>query len=118
MKQEIKAEWLRRLRSGEYEQLSGQLGNADTNERCCLGVLCDIAAEKGVVVARPYSEEDNSLMVDGACTVLPFSVSEWAGLGRTIDPDVQVDEDYRSLSDLNDSGYTFAQIADVIEEYL
>lgn len=38
---EIRAEWVRRLRSGEYYQVKGFLRDLD-NGRCCLGVLGDV----------------------------------------------------------------------------
>lgn len=41
MKADLKAKWIEALRSGEYEQASGQL-RLD-GAYCCLGVLCEVA---------------------------------------------------------------------------
>lgn len=41
MNQEIKNQWVAKLRSGEYEQGYNALRSKD-NKYCCLGVLCDI----------------------------------------------------------------------------
>lgn len=46
---EVKAEWLKRLRSGEYTQGGGKLRDG-LNRYCCLGVLCDIAADADILV--------------------------------------------------------------------
>jgi hypothetical protein len=45
--QEARALWIERLESGTIQQGFGQL--AAGQRRCCLGVLCDIAVEKGVI---------------------------------------------------------------------
>lgn len=68
MRADIKAEWVRRLRSGEKKQVKGTLCAVNPKgERvgyCCLGVLTEIAEEQGVVESvQPYSDnEDNSLV--------------------------------------------------------
>lgn len=109
-KQEIKKEWLRRLRSGEYKQGQDYLNR--NGRFCCLGVLCDIAEEQGVVTSslvsyytRGYGEE----LRDGS---LPYEVVAWAGLDHS-DPR----PGGHRLSSMNDSGYTFDQLADIIEEH-
>ena len=43
MNPEIKARWLRDLRSGEFKQGLNMLRNEIDNEYCCLGVLCKSA---------------------------------------------------------------------------
>jgi hypothetical protein len=51
VKKSIKDEWVRRLRSGNYPQ-----GRRELNGRsgyCCLGVLCEVAADQGA--AERYS---------------------------------------------------------------
>lgn len=54
MKAEVKAEWIKRLRSGEYKQGMGALKHdvsidSDTTTYCCLGVLCEVAVDEGIV---------------------------------------------------------------------
>jgi hypothetical protein len=40
---ELKDNWLKALRSGDYEQFNDKLKNSDNNKQmCCLGVLADI----------------------------------------------------------------------------
>ena len=48
MKAELKKEWIRRLRSGAYQQGTGYLRDNSTGEEeyCCMGVLCDIVDPK------------------------------------------------------------------------
>jgi hypothetical protein len=126
MNQEVKAQWLDALRSGEYQQ--GKFGLtrkcADgTVRHCCLGVLCDLAVREGVAAAQ--------LGLDGATTyvnpndvrdyddvVLPACVTAWAGLnddGEGCDPKV----DDRNLSYWNDClAADFNDIADMIQEHL
>jgi hypothetical protein len=43
---EVKALWVKALRSGEYKQTRQKLlrvSDADTKSYCCLGVLCDLS---------------------------------------------------------------------------
>ncbi len=44
MKPEVKAEWLKALRSGKYKQTVGSLCRVEAGQLCycCLGVLCDV----------------------------------------------------------------------------
>jgi len=46
MDQEIKQEWVKALRSGDFKQGRGKLRNGDGY--CCLGVLCQVI---GVVIS-------------------------------------------------------------------
>ena len=107
-----RAEWVRRLRSGDYKQGRGQLRNK--NDRyCCLGVLCEMAAEVGVVNARPLRYGWD---YGGSVGTLPPAVREWSGVrGDTgfIKPKEGSADDLVMLND--DEGYTFKRIADVIE---
>jgi len=126
MNDEIKAEWVRRLRSGDYAQAIGVLGVPVSNQRCCLGVLCDIAVEQGVIAAPMLDHDpdtgDATLVYGGSTDLLPSSVKEWAGL-RSVNPDVYwVESDgyemQRDIADANDSHLDFAQIANLIEDQL
>ena len=40
MEKELKRKWLKALRSGEYNQIEGELRSRKGH--CCLGVLCDV----------------------------------------------------------------------------
>lgn len=122
MDADIKQEWVRRLRSGDYKQGMAYLRRTD-DTYCCLGVLCEIAVEQNVI---PEPTNTNSFLEDsyyaygvGNTGVLPKVVMAWAGLDDSV-PDVYIPEFGRvSLAGLNDGeGYTFDQIADVIDNQL
>lgn len=119
MNQEIKALWTAALRSGEYEQGRSYLCTVDDDgERrfCCLGVLCDLAV---LVGAAEEEEVMGVVQYDENSEVLPPGVMRWAGLSAD-DPCVfsNPEEMSESLATLNDGGYSFTQIADLIDEQL
>lgn len=105
----IQQKWVDALRSGEYKQGAGRLRYSDDNSFCCLGVLCELAAQAGVI--GPYDPLEGRY--DGASATLPPSVMGWAGLednrGRYVGQD-----NSKELSQENDGGKTFAEIADII----
>ena len=96
MKEEIKNKWVKALRSGEYAQGTGCL--VEDGRFCCLGVLCDISETN----KREW----------GSFAGLPHSVKDWAGMS-SIFGHFGIST---CLSELNDSGKTFIDIADVIEK--
>lgn len=124
MNKDIQARWTARLR--EHPELQGKGCLRKGDKRCCLGVLCDLAAEDGVITA----EQDPSGVwcYDGASGLLPRSVQRWAGLsesnplfspaGYAVTLDEVSQQDYFSLANANDGGTTFAVIADIIDEQL
>lgn len=121
MNPEIKVEWIRRLRSGDYEQGRGTL--CRDNTYCCLGVLSEIASERRIV-DRVELVDDGLTFVcySEDTTTLPVAVQDWAGIsscvGRFMLPGSLKTRDDRkrlSLASLNDTGFTFSQIADIIE---
>jgi len=114
---EFKARWIAALRSGEYAQGQGSLLNVD-NELCCLGVGCRIsdpeldifgkAMPPRSVAAKWFGVPEESLrpsvtseqMVNANC----FSVA--------------VGDQQHNLASLNDDGWSFKEIADLIEQQL
>ena len=106
MNKEVKEKWLKALRSGEYKQASGQL-TIDGNF-CCLGVLCDIHSKE-------FKIKWHEGVYLGASGVLPDSVMNWAGLTNDIVP---YEGKYSSLMMANDRGYSFEEIANIIENQL
>lgn len=125
MNPEVKAKWVAALRSGRYQQIEGQLTNGAAGF-CCLGVLCDISrlgrwCEDEGDQATKYKigrDSDEGLPL--------MQVADWAGfvphlpyptVGARI-PYVVIEGDKLRLDEHNDSGKTFAQIADAIEEQL
>lgn len=135
MNPEVKALWVTALRSGEYQQGQGVLRRND--HYCCLGVLCELAvAAEGVDVSH-VARKTNTVGVDNKtttytnhryddeATVLPPAVLEWSGLDHS-NPDTSVTASevpkparspntLVSVAELNDGGWSFEQIADVIE---
>lgn len=97
--------WVAALRSGKYEQCEKKL--TFDGGFCCLGVACMVASESGVLLPDTWDSEASLLS-------LP-SVKGWLGLDCEFGSYV-TEEGYRGeLTDDNDSGKTFAQIADIIE---
>jgi len=101
--------WLEALRSGKYTQTNGALQNS--HGFCCLGLACKV-----IIPADEQKIEDGYLrgLYPGYQTSAPKwlnNIDEYAEnspLGKK-----------RKLSVLNDSdGFSFTQIADVIEEVL
>lgn len=110
MNADVKKLWVDALRSGEYKQGFGSLKSAeDKNTFCCLGVLCEIAVQQGVIPAPEgvfycgiYDE------------ILPDEVCEFAGLDTDC-PSIGG----HTLTHLNDDeGFNFESIAQLIEDNL
>jgi len=135
MKQEIATLWTAALLSGEYEQTTAVLrrdtiidgGNEEipkyTSSFCCLGVLCELAHKAGVeglIRAEPrfdgfcpdvaYSDR----MPPSGSNTLPDVVLEWAGM-RTAYGALNHLGGNAALTQLNDNGRTFTEIADIIK---
>jgi hypothetical protein len=127
MNPDVKAKWLEALRSGEYEQATGALkvmdddvvdGDDIVSSFCCLGVLCDISG------LGEWKGTSYWVGLWPAASALPKPVYEWAGLpdgNPCISPMECKDADsegdiIETLADLNDSGASFEQIANVIEK--
>jgi hypothetical protein len=132
MKPEIKARWLAALRSGDYRQSQYRLREGDAY--CCLGVLCDLvrrevggewlkatnALDGNDKTLWPDATENtyvfNAGQADSTGGMLPPVVAHYAGLdvnhlGVRILPHLM-------LTDMNDQGSNFAEIADSIEKHL
>ena len=109
MNKEIKKKWLTGLRSGKYRQGSGSLNNK--NRFCCLGVLCDLAEQEGIVVSTTKTELYGRRAYGTYTDYLPDVVMKWAELDEynpSVHPGI-------TLSKLNDDNYDFQTIARVIE---
>jgi hypothetical protein len=105
-----RAMWIDRLESGQVPQAQSQLGTSN-GARCCLGVLCDIAVEVGVI----DSYDINFGTLDPYPDVIKMAglnddeggyQSGWDNFDRPV---------YTSLVVNNDTdGKTFAEIADIV----
>jgi hypothetical protein len=108
---------------------------------CCLGVLCDLAAKDGLIETRTSKtwsdvEEFGIFEADEdySTATLPVVVQMWAGLDsgnpnvlvtKTAAPDVleRMNNKYPgtdtfSLAEINDTGASFQEVANIIEEQL
>lgn len=117
------------------EQINGRLGSSDGG-RCCLGVACDLSGVK----ADFDPTLPTILIWDGAENLLPTSVVRWLGLEvpHWVNSDEEgvwdllldlPDEVYMkdaqtptldrhlTASIMNDSGFTFKQIAQMIRYF-
>ena len=114
---EARAEWIKDLRSGVYAQIRGNL-HAAGGGYCCLGVGCETYKRCGGRLSEGLLAGE-FVSYDGFVALLPPNIGEWLGLNDTVgDPEGLAGEfgDGRSLVSLNDSGASFAEIADLIEQ--
>jgi hypothetical protein len=115
MNPRVKKLWLERLRSGlpqTQERLTRVADDGTVVGHCCLGVLCEIAVEQGVVQNKTVHA--GVITYDGEWLFLPDAVARWAGVhgeGFLYDRN-------DSLTNLNDGGASFETIADVIDQNL
>jgi len=118
MNEEIKKELVESLRSGRYKQTDSVLRRE--NSYCCLGVLCDISTKYGIGewVEDEYGDTMFKTSNGTRISVLPKDVLEWAGLGDKYGSEVYIEKHSLSLTTMNDEGYSFEKIADIIEEEL
>ena len=124
MNPEIKAEWVKRLRDGR-EQTKHMLIRSDKKGnvlgQCCLGVLCEMAEDAGAVISLLDRNDITYYGAEKVHGVLPIEVVKWAQIHNAIrNPLVRFTNKSnavldRTLSQLNDDGYTFNEIADIIE---
>ena len=155
MKREIALRLAKALRSGDYVQAKGILnrtspardahGNDATVGHCCLGVLCELAVQDGLLRKKSKTEDDEVYTIysslenfDSGYAFPPMDVRDWAGLFQsniffdlTGDERVSGDEfrphqevgwdenDKRYIytaSTLNDTlGFSFDDIAELLE---
>ena len=126
MNKEIKEKWLEALRSGEYSQTRGHLRNTLPEDEdqpypigyCCLGVLCDLYAKEHGADDLWEQNNDGNWSFDGAFGTPPSAVIDWANLGTATGAYYQEKSPRLAhLTEKNDEGRTFKEIAGIIEEY-
>lgn len=94
-------DWIKNLRSGEYEQGTGHLVSRFNKDPrwCCLGVLWDTAIERGDTKDSP---------VPTLCSIdIPDEIMSLCGLNQ---------KGCEDLAELNDDGMSFDGIAKIIED--
>lgn len=113
MNEDIRKQWVEALRSGKYPQGRDYLVTVENEVEnfCCLGVLCDLASDAGVIEKLPaYFRTLGKVVPYGnqeQVFGLPEVVMEWAGISE------QGEEIHRLIS-MNDTGVSFDKIANVI----
>lgn len=95
---EITEKWVTALRSGEYGQTTRLLTDFNDNY-CCLGVLCK---------TLNVSDEDIGYN-NKSC--IAFGQGSIVGIPKGLDEGL-----HKILTEMNDSGKSFSEIADWIEE--
>lgn len=123
---EFKKAWVADLRSGEYAQTTGYLHLTKQDRGrpagyCCLGVACERLANAGLI-DRKVSESRGITSFDGVENIptpntYPMMFTHPEGMALSTF-DEQITAIFSALADSNDSGSTFEQIAEWIEEYL
>lgn len=117
----VKQQWVEALRGGNY--IRGHNGLRRGNDTyCCLGVLCDLyhlTTGNGEWIEEELDVTTSYYRFLGDTTYLPPPVAEWSGLVTSnprLPSGILSREGY--LSEANDNGHSFKQIADAIEEHL
>ena len=117
MTPEFKAKWVAALRSGKYQQGINVLRKGD--KFCCLGVACDL------IDPDAWESTNITVMVPGMKwpgaweSTSTYNIFGWQGLtAKTVDLPFIGISDAETLSNINDSGYTFEEIADYIEGHV
>lgn len=103
MTNELFNKWVAALRSGEYKQT--RLVLQDQNGFCCLGVLCDLLDPEAW--GQPIEWDVEYFLWKGQSRQVP---PLW---WNSFCPIVEQDQ----LAKLNDSGTSFREIADYLEEH-
>lgn len=124
MNPEVRAEWCKALRSGEYKQGSYRLRAQQYADGyvpiegefryCCLGVLSDLCVKAGVT---DWDEIERRVYEQHSTQLLTPEVMVWAGL-QARDPELTVPDRRMPVtaSRCNDNlSLTFSKIADAID---
>lgn len=119
--EQVREEWARRLESGKFKQgkrmLKFEKKKGDVRY-CCLGVLCDMAVEAGIITTaegedqdgipiwkfsgdEPVGSQSTSLTLN--FTTLPIKVQKWSGLNDSVGTLKEPILNSTNLTDLNDS---------------
>lgn len=115
--------WIKALRSGKYKQTEGSLGEEtedNGNSYCCLGVACEIAGYKPLKIENRFyydkttRDDEESLLPQKAVKKYGFYNNEGGIKEEYLS--ISIDSvGTLSLAGLNDGGWTFDEIADLVE---
>lgn len=108
MKQVTREQWTAALRSGEYKQCKGQLYRpGEEGGYCCLGVLGVLTGARRVDNNKGW-RSGLEFDVDGTSEIygayVPQTIADSVGIYSQ-----------QTLSDMNDKGMSFEEIADYID---
>jgi|TARA_R110000782_G_scaffold119694_1_gene210392 hypothetical protein len=114
-------QWIKALRNPRYKQTTACLRNE--NGFCCLGVAANefLTDDIKVVEYNDLSDHHSSSpkqkawSYDGQKCFAPYYVVKALSLRSDVGSCQSFDSPTRSLTDLNDCGYTFSEIADLVE---
>lgn len=110
--------WVVALRSGDFSQGKGSLKRkaGDGFNHCCLGIACELNSISNEENDHSKPSDRCSYLFDfGTQATSSFPDSSWFKRVYGFIPFNDFGGDRTALSNLNDDGYSFAQIADVIE---
>lgn len=120
MNKEIAEKWATALESGKYAQGVHALRN-NREEYCCLGVLCELAVEAGII--EPAVKQGVIYEYAGSHAVLPPKVKQWAEMDTHVGGMTDPMNRTRSLTAYNDGTdfyeprkRNFNEIAQIIRE--
>lgn len=116
----LQRKWLKALRSGKYKQAESALHTFDgkVHRFCCLGVACDVL---GMTARDPMVEREGWNPIElyptefrygKESTVLPETARRRLAMYHATGEKRNGSD---ALTELNDSGKTFKQIANIIE---
>lgn len=115
---EARKHWAAVLRTDRFKQGFGGLeyiDNAGITRNCCLGVACRLYIEDGGTLT--VKQLQNQTIFESSCGILPEKVMSYLGLNRTACGRLKTLRNHNPLylTDLNDEGKTFSEIADIID---
>lgn len=106
-------DWIDALLSEKYPQTQSRL--KDSIGYCCLGVACDVK-DPDIWQETSIKLPDRIAYKWGADTEEEYAASHY--LPKDLMAELGIDDYFQShLTDLNDDGSTFAEIAEVIKKY-
>ena len=125
MKKEWVAPWIAALESEKYKQVTSKLH--DYKGHCCLGVACEVVILQQQDLhfpnAVPWEDHGTGYSLFGSSAVPPKEILTQLGFRAEAGefeipaPEVGCMKNTFSLTELNDAGFTFAQIADVVRYF-
>ncbi len=112
MKKSVAKKWTKALRSKKFKQGMHSLHDAEANSYCCLGVLCVLAGKDKKYINNRDNAKDNTSLPG------PIVYKDFAGMQTNNGslPGFGKHSEAKALSVMNDSGQTFDEIADFIDE--